>query len=95
MQFLAVTDEDFATAKTEMLRAKLLIKRAEAREFLLAKGNNAEREAQTVVSDDVGDAENKYIEWVKLYENLLAKRQRAEIVIDVFRTLEASRRKSI
>ena len=94
MEFLADTDDKFAHCKTEMLRSEILVERAKARCFLLATGNNDERKNQAKVSNDVTGAEDTYIAWIKEYETLRAKRQRAELVIDVFRTLEASRRKA-
>ena len=93
MEFLADTDDKFAHCKTEMLRSEILVERAKARVFIIAVGNVEERKAAAKVSGDVTEAEDTYIGWVKEFETLKAKRQRAEIVIDTWRSLEASRRK--
>ena len=94
MEFLADTDDKFAHCKTEMLRSEILVERAKARCYLLADGSVDERKSKAKTSGDVLEAEDTYIGWVKEFETLKAKRSRAEILIDVYRTLEASRRKA-
>ena len=93
MEFLADTDDKFAHCKTEMLRSEILVERAKARIFLQLEGNNDERKNGAKISSHVTDMEDVYIKWIEEYEGLRAKRQRAELLIDVWRTIEASRRK--
>ena len=92
--FLAESDDKYAHLKAEMMRAEILVERSKARCFLLADGNVEERKCTAKTSGDVIQAEDTYIGYVKEFEGLRAKRQRAELVVDVFRTLEASRRKA-
>lgn len=95
MQFLAESDLPFAQEKMELEKSAILQKRCRARAFLLADGKNVEeRKAQAEVNLEVQSADDSYCACVKAFEELKAKRQRAELVIDIFRTLEASRRRS-
>lgn len=94
MDFLAETDEKFAEIKTLVARAEILCKRARARMFLTGDGSVEARKAAAEVHSEVCAADDTYIGALKEFETLKARRSRAEILIDVFRTLEASRRKS-
>lgn len=94
MDFLADTDDKFAEIKTLVARAEILCKRARARMFLTGEGSVEARKAAAEVHSEVCAADDTYIGALKEFETLKARRSRAEILIDVFRTLEASRRKS-
>ena len=94
MDFLAMTDESYATAKADMLRCELQAKRTRARLFITGEGSVEARKAAAEASQGALEADDEYIEHIKEFETLKAKRERAEIVIDVWRTLEASRRKT-
>ena len=93
MGYLAQTDYSYAEAKTNLLRSEILCKRVRARHYLTAEGGNVEaRKAAVEGAQDVIDADEALIAATLAYEQLRARRQRAEIVIQVYRTLEASRR---
>jgi len=94
LEFLAESDERFAVAKTDVLRAEILCKRVRARVFLVAHGSVEARRAEAEGHQEVIAADEDLCEATLAFETLKAKRARAEIVIDVFRTLEASRRKA-
>lgn len=94
LNYLADTDASYAQEKAELERAEIIRKRSRARVFLLADGNNEERKAKAEISPDVEKADDDYVDSVKAYESLKARRERADIVIQVYRTLEASRRKA-
>lgn len=94
MNYLASTDIPYAEAKTRMERAEILRKRARSRILLTTQGTVAERAAQADTHADVIAADDEYVEAIKQYETLRARRQRAELVIDVWRSLEASRRRA-
>lgn len=95
MSFLAESDDSFAIAKTDVLRAEILCKRARARIFATAEGSSVEaRKSASEVHKDVIEADDELIRATLEFESLRAKRQRAEIVIDVWRSIEASRRKT-
>ena len=94
MGFLADTDDEYAEAKANVERSEILRKRARARCFLLADGSVEQRKATTETAADVANADDSYVSAVEVFEKLRAKRERAELVIDVWRSLEASRRKA-
>lgn len=94
MEFLAGTDHPYAAAKALMLRSELIAKRTRARLFLTGEGSVEARKASAEASPEALAADDEYIDALKEFEALKAKRERAEIVIDVWRTLEASRRKT-
>ena len=94
MQFLAETDHAIAEAKTALLRYEILCKRVRARHFLTGEGSVDARKAAAEGAGEVIEADDALIAATLSFEALKAKRQRAEILIDVFRTLEASRRKA-
>jgi hypothetical protein len=94
LTFLAETDDSYAEAKTALLRSEILAKRARARCFLLETGSMDLRKAAAEGHGEVIEADESLCAATLSFEALRAKRGRAEIVIDVFRTLEASRRKS-
>lgn len=95
MNFLADTDDSFAIAKTDVLRAEILCKRARARIFGTAEGSSIEaRKSAAEVHKDVIEADDELVRATLEFESVRAKRQRAEIVIEVWRSIEASRRKT-
>ena len=93
MNFLAETDDSYAIAKADMLRSEILAKRARARVFVGSEGSVEARKAVAETHSEVTAADDELIRATLEFEGLRAKRQRAEIVIDVWRSLEASRRK--
>lgn len=93
MNFLAETDDAYAQAKTILLRREILCKRVRARIFIEGTGSVDARKAAAEGHSEVIAADEDYVEATLEFERLKAKRARAEIVIEVFRTLEASRRK--
>jgi hypothetical protein len=93
MTYLAETDQAYADYKAALLRCEILCKRVRARIFLVAEGSNELRKAKAEVSPEADEADKYLVEATLYLEGLKAKRSRAELLIDVFRTLEASRRK--
>jgi hypothetical protein len=94
MEFLAETDQAYAEAKAQVLRSEILVKRVRARIFVSEEGAVEVRKAKAETHREVGEADDGLINATLAFEALRARRSRAEILIDVFRTLEASRRKS-
>lgn len=94
MNFLAETDESYAEAKTNLLRSEILCKRIRARVYTFVEGNVEARKAQAETHQEVVQADDEYIKATLAFEALKARRSRAEILMDVWRTLEASRRKN-
>ena len=68
-------------------------KRVRKRAFLAATGTVAERDATAECDSDAQEADDRYIEAVREYESLRAKREIETIAIDCWRTEQASKRK--
>jgi hypothetical protein len=95
MQYLAETDDKYALAKADLLRTEILAKRARARVFMAEGTGSVEaRKANAEGHPDVIAVDDALVEATVAFETLKARRSRAEILIDVYRTLEASRRKT-
>lgn len=94
MEYLADTDLMFAQAKMQMMKAEILAKRVRARVYVTEEGAVELRKAKVEGHKDVIEADDMLVGCIGTFEELKARRSRAEIVIDVFRTLEASRRKT-
>jgi hypothetical protein len=92
LEYLQSTCENVADAKAELERAEILRKRVRKKHFLVALGNNAEREASVEQESEVHEADDRYVAAVAAYEGLRAKRELRVIQIDVYRSQEASRR---
>jgi hypothetical protein len=94
MQYLAETDDKYALAKADLLRTEILAKRARARVFMTGEGSVEARKAAAEGHSEVIAVDDALVEATVTFETLKARRSRAEILIDVYRTLEASRRKT-
>jgi hypothetical protein len=92
IHFLAETDALFAEARTDVKRLEILRKRARARCYLDSMGSVAGREAQAEIAEDVVKVDDEYVQAVLKFERLAAQRERAGLVVDLYRTLESSRR---
>jgi hypothetical protein len=92
LRFLAESDEDFAESKVHMLRLDYALELARKREFLTAEGNNEERKAKAESSDHVQTVQGTYLDAVGAFEKKRAKRATEELIVEVWRSLEASRR---
>ena len=93
LHHLAGTDDEYARAKMDLERAEILRKRVRAKVFQTEEGTVAERNAAAETSEEVGAADDTYIAAIGKYEGLKASRQRAELVIEVWRSLNAARRR--
>jgi len=93
MTYLAETDKDYALEKADLERSEIVRKRTRARIFLTETGTVAERQAKAEIHSDVETADDRYVKSIEIFEVLKARRERAEIVIDVWRSLNAARRK--
>jgi len=94
MEHLAATDMEYADLKGQLENAEILRKRIRARIFLTVSGNNEERKARAETDSMVEAADEEYVTALVQFEKLRAQRQRSESYIDVWRSVEASRRKT-
>jgi hypothetical protein len=93
LDFRATTDDDYADLKTAVLRCEIVCKRIRARVFVTEDGSVDARKAKAEGHPDVIAADTAYVSSVVDFERLKASRETADILIDAFRTVEASRRK--
>ena len=94
LEYLAETDQAYADYIAAKLRCEILCKRVRARVFVETEGSVEVRKAKAEINPEVDEADKYLVEAVLYLEGLKAKRSRAEIVIDVWRSLNASQRKS-
>ena len=92
LHYLAETDQNFARMTARVKALEYQVKTIKALEYLSATGTVAEREA-------TAESSKSYRAWIEDYENavadretMYAKRKRAELTIDVWRSLNANRR---
>ena len=92
MRYLAETDEELAEAKGEVLRCEQLLKRIQYRLFESADGSIELRKAKAGMSAETARAEEELVSAIVKYEGLRAKRDTESTVVEVWRSLNASRR---
>lgn len=93
MQYLAKTDEPIAQTKGLVKSLEYRLKVQKAVSFLRSEGTIAEREARSLVDETYQAMIEEYKNAVIDFETLSAKRERAVLTLDVWRTEESSRRK--
>lgn len=95
LNFIANSDHKFAAAKTEVERASWLCKHARAIVYEMTKGDAKVDERKQEVERDsrVVAAEERRIAGILAFETLKAERESKQLLIEVFRTLEATRRR--
>lgn len=93
MNYLATTDQSYSERRADLQLSEIICKRVRARIFLTGDGSVEQRKAVAETNEEVVAADMAYINALRSYESIKARRQRAELVIDIWRSLEASRRK--
>lgn len=93
LEFRATTDDDYAETKADVLRCEILTKRVRARIFVIEEGAMELRKAKAEGHSEVIAADAAYVAATLAHERLRASRGTADILIEAFRTVEASRRK--
>lgn len=96
MNFLAETDSECAELKANVARSEHMAKVAEAMAYLTVpnseRKNVEHRKAEAKTSDEVKDRWADHFDAVKAYEVVRARRERAVLTVDVYRTQAANRR---
>jgi len=96
MDYLQSTDESFAQAKASMTAGKERLKTTFAQCYLDATGDNVkERESYALVSKDYRTQLEVYEESILEYEIIRNKRLRAELLIEVWRSINSARSKGV
>jgi len=93
IHYLADTEDAFGKAKARMKISEPLKKTAKARAYLKAEGTQGEREQKAYISDEYIEAVNEIYEATMDYEIINKKRERAELTIEVWRSLNSARKK--
>lgn len=84
--------EKSAAAKAIRIRAEYAVKKAKAKGFLDATGNNAEREAQALMTDEYDKAVDAEIEAIEADEFHRNQRSRCSALIEAWRTEQSNYR---
>lgn len=92
MAFLAETDSEYAERVGQVMRTDFMCDVAEALAFKTAEGSVEARKQESKCSEEVKKAKEDHFQAVVERERLKAQRQRAVILIECWRSLEASRR---
>lgn len=92
MQFLATTDLEIASWKGQMLRTEYMAKVAEAMAFKALEGGVEERRQAARTIPEVQAKWEEHWDTVVKYENLRARRERAVLTVELWRSVNASRR---
>lgn len=93
LRFLAESDIPAAELKADVERAEYLAKKKKALVFELSQGTVAERNAASEVSAEYQESLEFYFTALKNYHALANKRATHMIVIDVWRSQNASLRR--
>lgn len=94
LSYLAGSDEQLGELKADLARSKYLAELAEHFAFKsITVGSIPDKQAEVQMSKDVQARWEAHFKVVAAYEKVRARREREVLVIDLFRTIEASRRK--
>ena len=92
LTFIAETDEKAAELKTDVERASYKSKKIKASIFVHEEGAMDLRKAKAEISQDAIDADAEYLQAHQDSQALENKRKTEFLVVDVWRSLNASRR---
>lgn len=93
LRYLAESDLPAAEAKADMERREAKCKSVKQTIFLHSEGTVAERTAIADTHQGTLDAQAEYFESVSVYQHFANKRETERILIDLYRTICANRRK--
>lgn len=92
LTFLATTDERSADLKGQVARKEYGAKLARSKIYLVSEGSVEARKAKAEVSVEVEQAEDELAQAIVEHEKVKAKRATEELIVEVWRSVEASRR---
>ena len=95
LRYLAETDQDYARLVARVKALEFQVKTIKAIEYLDADGTVAERDAKSYASKTFRAFTEDYENAVADCETIKAKRKRAELTIEVWRSLNANRRQAV
>lgn len=94
LTYLAESDLSFSEARVEMDRAEHKAKAVKDAIFHHETGTVAERSAKAGTSAEYNDAMEEYFAALGAWDYIKNKRHTEELIIDVWRSIEASRRRA-
>jgi len=92
LHFLAESDAEVANARVMVMRSEYMADVAEALAYKIGSGSVRDREMAAKVSPEVRKAMEAVFEATEAYEMVKARRKRAELTIEVWRSWNASKR---
>jgi len=92
LKYLAETDAEVAQAEGDVLSAEYKVDLVKDRIFLTSEGTVAERQARAGVSNETLTAHTEYVSALVALKRLKAKRATEAMILETWRTQEASRR---
>jgi len=93
LEYLVSTDETAAEAKAAVARAEYKLKRMEATVYAITTGTVGERKAAIDTNEWVLAAQDEHIEAITAFNTIANKRTTQALVIEVWRSVQANRRK--
>jgi len=95
LQFLAETDDEFAQWRGQVLRSEFSAECAESLAFKALEGGVEEKKRALKLLPEVQTAWENHFKAVVGFENCKARRARAVLTIEVWRSLNSARTKGI
>jgi len=95
VNFIAKTDSELARLKTDARRAELRVKKTKAAIFLTSDGNIEKRKATSETDNESKLAEADWLTCEEKFETLRNQRDSAELVFEMWRSLNSARTKGI
>ena len=92
LQYLAFTDAEMGKLSGAVQAEEYLYKQSLARQYLAATGTVPERDSSAKCDPDSIKHANRHVNAITDLKILQAKRKTAELTIDVWRSINASRR---
>jgi hypothetical protein len=92
LDFLAQTDAEHADLRVMMLRAEYLVEVTECMVYKGMEGSVEDRKRAAKSSGEVQARMEDYLKVVREYEFLRARRKRAELTFEAWRSINANRR---
>ena len=92
MDFLASTDDVYGALKADVAQSEYMAKVAHALIFKALDGSVADREAEAKTHETVRKEWRKHFEAISQFETLRARRERAILTVEVWRSMESTRR---
>jgi len=92
LDFLVSSDGEYARRTAALAAAELRVKQAREVAFLGAEGTQAERAAQAILDPTVTEANKALEEAIYKKELIKAQRASAQVLIEVWRSLNANQR---